>query len=111
MIDCLKVLRLLLAEERGVMSLMLLNAVLMPVCIAYLVYMTSAGGAPLASALILGLGLSFASPVAQVGMGVLHDRFDHRIDLLQSAGVSANSYFAARLIVGIGEVCGLFAVA
>ncbi len=111
------VIQLLLAHERGNFQFQLFNAFVYPATIAYMGWMIVGDDEALlrtwmAGAICMGLGMG---GFAQVGFGVITDRFRGRMDLLRCQPISKGAYLAGQIAVVmvislalVGFAVGLF---
>lgn len=96
-------LTMLLQEERSQLSAALVSSLLLPALFCYAIALIARGeGDPdLPRASAIGLTLGLGGVAAQVGGGVLGDRFQGRLDLLRAQPLPKAAYCGTRLALGL----------
>ena len=113
LVEAAHLLRLYWVQERRNFQFLLVNSFIVPATIAYLGWMLVPDHPDalrwwMAGSVTFGLGMG---GLAQVGFGILNDRFLGRLDLLRSAPVSKRGYYAAQISVAVGESLALVVLA
>ncbi len=106
-------LRLYLVQERRTFQFLLVNTFIITAAIDYLGWMIVPGDLEdlrfwMAGSITFGLGMG---GLAQVGFGILNDRFLGRLDLIRTSPVSKRAYYAAHVSVAVAEALALVLLA
>lgn len=99
-------------QERRTLQFMIVNSFLVPGTIAYLGWMLVPDDPValrhwMAGSIAFGLGMG---GLAQVGFGILNDRFLGRLDLIRTSPISKRGYYAAQITLAVGVALLLISV-
>ena len=108
-VEIAHVLHLYSVQERRNFQFLIVNSFIVPATVAYLGWMIVPGALDdlrwwMAGSITFGLGMG---GLAQVGFGILNDRFLGRLDLIRSSPVSKAAYYGAQISVAVGEALAL----